>query len=152
MNFADIINILDEILSSEGLLENTSEFSFSKTKKLIKMESKFEILFKEIKTQKENEARIRMIKEIDEINRLKREKRYFDNSISSDLYSKVLEAVDDITEDYDEKEEDNDNNMSNKGKESGSKGMKLQMKKNLVDNLMQIREDSIKMSIYFIKS
>lgn len=148
-NSLEILMLLDELLSKEGLLEKPSDFSFEKLQEILQMESEYEKAFNIIKNRKETEARIRMVKEIEEINRLKRENKYFDNSISSELYGKVLDAVDNLTEDFEESEDDNEISEYKKEKKGKSSGMKLQMKKKMVDNLMQIREDSIKMSILF---
>ena len=112
------------------------------------MNSNFEKAFNLVQSQKENNARIRMVKEMEEINQLKRENRYFDNSISSELYSKVTEAVDNLTDRLDESELDNnETNLDRRNNENNHKGM--QLKKKMVDNLMQMREDSIKMSIIY---
>ena len=111
------------------------------------MESKSEDDFNIVKHEKENLAKINLVKGVEEINRLKRENRYFDNSISSELYNKVTEVVDDLTERFEDTELNNDNIISIADNQNRNKGMNL--KKKLVENLMQIREDSIKMSKNF---
>jgi len=109
------------------------------------MESYVENAFNIIKQEKENQAKINLVKGIEEINRLKRENKYFDNSISSDLYNKVSEVVEDLTESF--AEEDPNSQMGIQMPENETtKKVGMMLKKKLVENLIQIREDSIKMS------
>lgn len=113
------------------------------------MESYVENAFNIIKQEKENLAKINLVKGIEEINRLKRENKYFDNSISSDLYNKVTEVVDDLTDNFvDENNIPNNENNTIENERAKKAGMIL--KKKLVENLIQIREDSIKMSNFKI--
>ena len=115
------------------------------------MESYLENAHNIIKQEKEAKAQISLVKGIEEINRLKRENKYFDNSISSDLYSKVTEVVDDLTDDFQDVGLNNQNERSNPEDEISRKAGMI-LKKKLVENLIQIREDSINMSkfIFYI--
>lgn len=117
------------------------------------MESNYEKAYNILKEQKENEAKIQMIKDIEKINQLKRENRYFDNSISSELYNQVTEAVDTLADNlYENENEQNlnfssDNNINSDNYANNSKRKGMQIKKKLmVDNLMEMRENTIKMS------
>ena len=109
------------------------------------MESYLENAYNIIKQEKENQAQLSLVTGIEEINRLKRENKYFDNSISSELYSKVTEVVDDLTDNFDDVNLNSQNERGNPENEFTRKvGMIL--KKKLVENLIQIRENSITMS------
>lgn len=109
------------------------------------MESYLENAYKIIKQEKENQAQLSLVTGIEEINRLKRENKYFDNSISSELYSKVTEVVDDLTDNFDDVNLNNQNERSNPENEIARKAGMI-LKKKLVENLIQIRENSITMS------
>ncbi len=111
------------------------------------MESYVENAFNLVKQEKENQAKLNLVKGIEEINRLKRENKYFDNSISSDLYNKVTEVVDDLTDNLAE-ENDDTINQTVRFENDRSKKAGMILKKKLVENLIQIREDSIKMSMF----
>jgi hypothetical protein len=113
----------------------------------LKMESYVENAFNLVKQEKENQAKLNLVKGIEEINRLKRENKYFDNSISSDLYNKVTEVVDDLTDNLAE-ENDDTINQTVRFENDRSKKAGMILKKKLVENLIQIREDSIKMSMF----
>lgn len=112
------------------------------------MESYLETAFNLIKHEKETQAQISLIKGIEEINRLKRENKYFDNSISSDLYSKVTEVVEDLTDNFDDVGFDNQSYTNNPENEMARKAGMI-LKKKMVENLIQIREDSINMSNFY---
>lgn len=150
-NCHDIVFAIDDIISGEGQLEENSDGTIEKLKESLKMDSYLEKAFNLVKHEKENIARINLIKGMEEINRLKKENKYFDNSVSSDLYSKVSEVVEGLTGREEENEASNpqgeeSQDIANNNKKTN--GMNL--KKRLVENLMQIREDSIKMSTNII--
>lgn len=126
-------------------MENNAN-NLTNLKDYLKMESYLEDAYNIIKNEKEQKAQMNLVKGIEEINRLKRENRYFDNSISSDLYSKVTEVVDDLTDNLDEVNLNNQNETSNNADNEITKKAGMILKKKLVDNLIQIREDSIRMS------
>lgn len=143
-NCFDIILSIDDIVAKEGQLENSTN-NLENLKEYLKMESYLESAYNMIKKEKEQQAQIGLVKGIEEINRLKRENKYFDNSISSDLYNKVTEVVDDLTDNFDDDALNNQNDSSNAENEIARKAGMI-LKKKLVENLIQIREDSIKMS------
>ncbi len=114
------------------------------------MESYLEKAFNIVKQEKETQAQISLVKGIEEINRLKRENKYFDNSISSDLYNKVTEVVDDLTDSYDDLGGSSNQNERSSRENDIAKKAGMILKKKMVENLIQIREDSIKMSVFII--
>ena len=109
------------------------------------MDSYLENAFNIIKQEKEDKAKIDLVRGVEEINRLKRENKYFDNAISSDLYNKVNEVVDDLTDNYDDVNIDNQIENSNLNEHERARKAGMILKKKLVENLIQIREDSINM-------
>lgn len=155
---------MDDIISKEGLQIKNEEINNNNNnipykieeyiKESLSMQSNYELIFNALKKHKENEAKIRMEKEIEKINQLKRENRYFDNSVSSELYSRVTEAVNDIAYNLNENYNDNENNNTNNNTKNyvnnnKIKGMQLK-KKIMVDNIMEMRENTIKLRIFFI--
>lgn len=149
-NCFEIILSIDDIVTKEGQLEDTTN-NVENLKDYLKMESYLENAYKVIQQEKEQQAQISLVMGIEEINRLKRENKYFDNSISSELYSKVTEVVDDLTDNFDNNALNNENDRSNQENELARKAGMI-LKKKMVENLIQIREDSIKMSkIFFPK-
>lgn len=152
-NCFEILLSIDDIVCKEGQLEE-STMNLENLKECLKMDSYLENAFNIVKQEKENQAKINLVKGIEEINRLKRENKYFDNSISSDLYNKVSEVVEDLTESFVE-ENPNCQMESRMPENETTKKVGMMLKKKLVENLIQIREDSIKMSklrflIFFI--
>ena len=140
----------EDMISNNNNDNNNSSKIEEYIKESLSMQSNYELIFNAIKQQKENEAKIRMVKEIEKINELKRNNRYFDNSISSDLYNKVTEAVNEITDNLIENDNDNYTNTKkdNINNSNKTKGMQLK-KKIMVDNIMEMRENTIKLRIFF---
>jgi hypothetical protein len=140
----------EDMISNNNNDNNNSSKIEEYIKESLSMQSNYELIFNAIKQQKENEAKIRMVKEIEKINELKRNNKYFDNSISSDLYNKVTEAVNEITDNLIENDNDNYTNTKkdNINNSNKTKGMQLK-KKIMVDNIMEMRENTIKLRIFF---
>lgn len=135
----DIVLGVDDIVNfSQG----RDETNLSNLKSSQKMESNDAKVFDQLQKEKEGKAREKMIKEMETIDRLKRENRYIDNSISSEYIKQKEELQEQINQEA-MVTESIINSLVNHSKKQG-----MNLHERFSQRLMQQKEEELRVSSY----
>ncbi len=129
MKAFDLLLLIDDIINPFGGKEISD---FSKLTSNLQMESKNEKEFSIIQKEKEERARDGMIKGMEEIERLKRENKYVDNSISNE----IVEV------------QNNQRELINEMINESRRRTGMNLKERLIQRILHNRDEDVPIGIY----
>jgi hypothetical protein len=133
-NALDIILAVDDMVNP---VNGKDEFNYTKVKLNLKMDSEHEKEFSILQREKEDKQKENMVKGMEEIEQLKRENRYVDNSISSEYVENRNNIVNSIMNSL--------NSMNQNVVTIRTSSTGLNLKDRFIQRIIQQREAEIQM-------